>query len=699
MNKRIHWLISLGMLAANPFASAAVFDVSTVAEFRTALNAAANNNEDNTINLAAGTYFTTEDSGGSFLYNSTSAYNLTIQDDDVSTPNDVILDGDTVDEVLVIKSETGGGYYTLNGLTLQHGTRGARVEKGHLTINNSRFIENISTSNIDDGAGLLFNQNAYDLSIQNTQFTLNSVSGSRHGGAAYLRVKNLTITDSVFDQNSSPRYGGALYINSVYGNESAQITSSEFTNNTADSGGAVFSSSNNLIILDNQFQQNSASTQGGALYGFFQSVNRSQFIGNTSAYNAAALGGAAEIFNSIFKENSATHPSYGYGATAECQNCRIANNVFDNNSVRTEILIKSGYQSDSNIIANTVFLNTQATLLNSTSTGYRVTLKNNFFDPSLIGLPAEQIFQTDNIFSVSPGLDENYQLLAGAELIDAGYANEELFSLPATDIFGNSRIAGSAVDIGPMEYGSSLTLPQIDTFSLLTNSPKNLQDLTFSAIYTLFGERTLGSLSFDDGSGTFMSIELDQNGQFQHRYIEPGNKNIRLKIVDSMGEENISSINITINAQSISDVISLTKDACQASPDDCNIDASSFYDTGYAAAMTECAQNPSSCGVNTEAYITQGKDICIQDPSACGIRADFDYTQLPSNSSAGWKLLGTSEPILTMNQFSDVKVVWAQKNATWYAYSPDTSIASALSQKGIPTLTSINAYSGFWVTK
>ena len=115
-------------------------------------------------------------------------------------------------------------------------------------IDNSRFVENINTSSIDDGAGLLFNQNAYDLTIQNTQFTSNSVSNSRHGGAAYLSVKNLSITDSVFDQNSAGRYGGALYIYSIYGNNNAQIDSSEFTNNSAETGGAGFSSSNKLSM-------------------------------------------------------------------------------------------------------------------------------------------------------------------------------------------------------------------------------------------------------------------------------------------------------------------------------------------------------------------------------------------------------------------------------------------------------------------
>lgn len=699
MKKLNSWLAVMGLLAVNPITHAATFDVSTVSEFRTALNSAANNNEDNVINLAAGTYLTTEDAGGAFLYNSTTAYSLTLQDDDLATANDVFLDGDTVDEVIILKSEVGGGTYTIKGLTLQHGTRGARVEKANLTIENCQFLENINLSTSDDGAGLFFDQSSYDLNISNSHFSLNSVSDYRYGGAAYIRAKNLSINNSVFDQNNAGRDGGALHIRGIDYRGSAIIQFSEFTNNTADKGGAIYSNANNLSVEDSQFQQNSATNQGGAISGSLESVNRSSFIGNTSSITVAALSGASKVYNSIFSGNIVTNLNYGAGRTIDCNNCRIINNLFDNNSVNAELFLASGYNSDSNVIANTVFLNTQNNLLLSAYTNLKATLKNNFFDSSLIGLPAEQVFQTGNFFSGNPGLNENYNILSDSELINAGYTDAELFSLPLTDFLGNGRVAGSAVDIGPIEYGSSVTLPQITSYSLLTSTPKNLQSLSFGVSYTLFGERTLSSLGFDDGAGTFSSIELDQNGQFQYQFIEPGNKTTRLKVVDSEGEESINSISIFLNAQSINDVISLTKDGCKSSPTDCNIDTNSYYNSGYTIAMTECEQNPALCGVNTETYITIGKNVCIEDPSVCGIKADFDYTKIPSTSAAGWKLLGTSEPILNMTQFENVKVVWTQINGTWYAYSPDNAIASALSAKNIPKLNSISAYSGFWVTK
>jgi hypothetical protein len=72
---------------------------------------------------------------------------------------------------------------------------------------------------------------------------------------------------------------------------------------------------------------------------------------------------------------------------------------------------------------------------------------------------------------------------------------------------------------------------------------------------------------------------------------------------------------------------------------------------------------------------------------------------LPTTASVGWKLMGTSEAVLNMSQFVDVKVVWALVGNTWHAYSPDNEVSGLLAAKSIPVLTTIPAFSGFWVTK
>jgi len=70
------------------------FNVSTTPELRTALNTAATNGEDDTIILADGTYKTTDDGGGTFIYFSNEANNLTLKG---SSSANVILSGDNLE--------------------------------------------------------------------------------------------------------------------------------------------------------------------------------------------------------------------------------------------------------------------------------------------------------------------------------------------------------------------------------------------------------------------------------------------------------------------------------------------------------------------------------------------------------------------------------------------------------------------------
>ncbi|MBD3798255.1 MAG: hypothetical protein IE887_11165, partial [Campylobacterales bacterium] len=75
---------------------AQTFNVSTTPELRTALETAATNGEDDTIVLADGTYKTTDDGGGTFIYFSNEANKLTLQG---SSAENVILSGDNQNQI------------------------------------------------------------------------------------------------------------------------------------------------------------------------------------------------------------------------------------------------------------------------------------------------------------------------------------------------------------------------------------------------------------------------------------------------------------------------------------------------------------------------------------------------------------------------------------------------------------------------
>ena len=77
------------------------FNVSTTAEFRTALENAALNSQEDTIRLASGVYKTTDDGVGSFSFSDTEEFNLTIQGASNAL---VILDGNNTDTVINLQN-------------------------------------------------------------------------------------------------------------------------------------------------------------------------------------------------------------------------------------------------------------------------------------------------------------------------------------------------------------------------------------------------------------------------------------------------------------------------------------------------------------------------------------------------------------------------------------------------------------------
>lgn len=67
----------------------------------------------------------------------------------------------------------------------------------------------------------------------------------------------------------------------------------------------------------------------------------------------------------------------------------------------------------------------------------------------------------------------------------------------------------------------------------------------------------------------------------------------------------------------------------------------------------------------------------------------------------GWQLKGRAVGYADMVDFNrtEVDIVWAYRNNGWDAYSPNATLAQQISDNlNINTLTSINAYEGFWVS-
>ena len=183
--------------------------------------------------------------------------------------------------------------------------------------------------------------------ITNCKATINGVSVNDGGGGIYMGAKSTTIKYSNFENNScinSGSKGGAIL---WYGGSTGDsIIGCNFTGNNATSlGGAVYWSTGDGTtegnrIVDSRFVRNHADSHGGALDWYSSNngiIDNCEFINNT----AGSLGGAIysgqdnhwdnrnlTISNSKFYNNSA---NVGGAISNQMGYSHIVNNTFDGN--------------------------------------------------------------------------------------------------------------------------------------------------------------------------------------------------------------------------------------------------------------------------------------------------------------------------------------------------------------------------------
>lgn len=213
---------------------------------------------------------------------------------------------------------------------------------------------------IDSGGGILVTNDS-NLTVANDTFLNNIVvsSGSslifdHMGGAIAVFNSDLTVSDSVFQDNSA-KMGGAIGALSLDASDFLiKVTSSVFTNNDAQaSGGAIAVSglqtigfsftrpiAGNLLVQSSLFENNTATLTSGAIFTndtLTTVIKDTSFISNEAAVLA---GGAIHpqgnrqviIDNSIFIDNSASVNGFG-GAISDSLNdmVKITNSYFSGN--------------------------------------------------------------------------------------------------------------------------------------------------------------------------------------------------------------------------------------------------------------------------------------------------------------------------------------------------------------------------------
>jgi parallel beta helix pectate lyase-like protein/type IX secretion system substrate protein len=291
------------------------------------------------------------------------------------------------------------------------------------------------TGGITDYGGGMLNYNASP-TINNCIFLNNTVSYS--GGGMYNRgASSPLISNCVFSGNSASTTGsnggGAILNNAA----SPVMMNCIFYNNTADYGGAIYNNRPTNAIIRN-----------------------SVFAGNTSVNDAAAIanyGNALTLSNVTFANNTAgggggAIDNYGSALT-------VTNSIFWGNA-----------SSDAN---KDIWWETGTPNINYSFTQVSWTGTGNILGSSSPFLNASNPAGADGIWMTN---DDGLSLQAGSPCINAGTPDTTGLTLGNTDIAGNPRIVGAAIDMGAYEYNSTpLPITLLSFTGRLDKGMANLQ--------------------------------------------------------------------------------------------------------------------------------------------------------------------------------------------------------------------------------
>ena len=571
--------------------NAATLNVSTTPELREALTTAATNGEDDIIILANGTYKTTDDGLGSFNYITNKSNSLTLEG---AQRENVLLDGDYQNEILNHASTAVDSPLILKGVS---------------------FVNGVSNSS-EAGA---VNSN-FDITIQDCLFEDNA---GGNGGAIHQwgSNKQLVLNNSIFENNKASRAGGAIYTGALLDiSNSVFLNNHTLSNNGLNSigGGAIYSrnlnSSGRSSIINTKFNENiSLSGRGGALNISGGILNNVELVGNSSEYEGGAIsGGGLLIQNSLIKNNSSdSGSSVGFLGSSDIVNSIIIYNTSANNdsgvlgtygSVVNSLIANNsaGLLSYAASIANSVFYANGSFDISLRPNGSKTIseLYHNYIDASILG---PNYLGEGNIFdkvalNFTDVDDDNYRLKSTSELIDAGFTGfAEDVDIPATDMDGNSRVSGGAIDIGPYEF--STTRPTIINFDVV-GVRKVGQVLSFVTEATASAGRTIASYEIDNGDDSFVSA----GSEFSVTYETSGQRSVQVKVTDDQGEWSAQSLTISIADLTLKEKIEVATETGRQevinSPSLYGLAFSSEIPAAREEQIAACLASPSSCGIS-----------------------------------------------------------------------------------------------------
>lgn len=205
-------------------------------------------------------------------------------------------------------SENNGGAIYVYGTSKLVGDNTLNISGSHFELNHTKKtggaigVNNLGPSN-------------FEIEINDTTFTKNNSTG--YGGAIDVTTGgtgNVTIKldNATFNSNESSKSdGGAIAYEK--GNITSNISNSTFTNNTANNGGAIYNGIKNLTISNTIFDGNKTNDggKGGAIYNAGNiSLNQTEFKQSTDtiymANDSTADFSATNTLNGSISSENAT---------------------------------------------------------------------------------------------------------------------------------------------------------------------------------------------------------------------------------------------------------------------------------------------------------------------------------------------------------------------------------------------------------
>ena len=192
---------------------------------------------------------------------------------------------------------------------------GAVATIGDATISDSCFVNNAGRwgGAISASGYLIAGDDVNTLTVSGSTFKEN---GGLYGAGIFVAGSDFTVSDCVFDKNTAfgkgnmtpnNNNGAAIVVTDTGKDITGAITGSNFTNNKAQYGGAIYICEGNIAIFDSLFENNSADVEGGAIdidsaiNNPVVTVENSKFVNNTpqAIHNSKELHLGIETFTDL----------------------------------------------------------------------------------------------------------------------------------------------------------------------------------------------------------------------------------------------------------------------------------------------------------------------------------------------------------------------------------------------------------------